>query len=285
MAFTRKSLNNLLDSFYPLRSGLLASLYSISVVDVVNFCIATGLELTKAEEIRFLDPAKRVMAEVPDWSCPHGIRRSNCLFIGKDLCKPRTKLRQSTSIAWGQDIMKLMLIMGCSSPLDPLSAFECREPILSHFSSTFECSEMEYSGDIAVSMPELATIVYFVNPMKNSKWIESNVFTLDIRTVNLLVEPTLDGTLTCYTYPRYDGGTVDFREVHQVRCEERSFTLPGRIANKRYLFYTLLLEPCTESHSLLLFLFTLPGHTIYRRACGRWARYFRSEWLDTSPVE
>lgn len=278
MPFRERSFRNLLDSVYPLRSGLLASLYLISVVEVVNFCIATGLKLTKAEESRFLNPAKRVMAEIPHWSCPHGPRPSSSLFLGKDLCKPSEELRRRTPMARGQETIKLVLIMGCPSPSDSQGTLQCRETILSHFFSTFKCSNMEYSEDIAVSIPELATTVYFLNPMRNSRWIESNILTLGIRTVDLLVEHTVEGPSASYTYPRYDVGTVDTWEMYRVSCEERWFTLPGTFPDKRYMFYTLLLEPCMESNCLLLFLFTLPGESIYRQASGRWAQFVRSRW-------
>lgn len=278
MPFSTRSFHDLLDGVYPLRSGLLASLYSVSVIEVVNFCIATDLELTEAEANRFLNPAKRAMAEIPDLACSHGIRRCNCLFFGKDLCKPREKLRQHASMAYSQDTMKLVLFIGCPSPPDAEGSFQCREVIVSHFRTTSECSETERSGDIVVSMPGLATTVYFPNPTKNSRWVESSILTLRLSTVDLLVEPTADGPSTCYTSPRCNGGTVDFWRVYRTNCEERSFTLPGRIRGRRYLFYTLLLECCMESDCMLLFLFTLPGQSIYRQACGRWARFCQSTW-------
>lgn len=113
MAFKGRSFISLLDRVYPFRIGLLANLYSISVLEVVNFCIAINLQLSKAEEDQFLDPAKRVIAEIPNWACQHGSRPSSCIFIGKDLYKPKMRLRHGRSKHWSEDTIRLVLILGC----------------------------------------------------------------------------------------------------------------------------------------------------------------------------
>ncbi|KAL8651362.1 MAG: hypothetical protein Q9210_003296 [Variospora velana] len=273
------SIRGLLNSLYPFRRGLLQYLHAVSVVEVVQFCVAMNLELTDMEMERFANPAGRVAEEIPRFACLHVTGPTMFAFVGRDLQKPRDKIGRGQ--AWGSDYMTLLLLLGCPTTMQSRYTLQCYSPTLTALAQAYHC-RLDEDGLMAVRMDALATIVYIVNPMRSDKWDDVNVLQLNNRLVQNLVGDESSGWVaTHYSSQEHNGaGTDALWKTYRCLAEPRSFEVPRRFIDRRYVFYVFDMAFRPGEYPLLLFLTVLPESQTYRLTMQRWLRaWFRERGL------
>lgn len=256
-------------TIYPIRVKVMEGL---SAIDIASLSISIGLEMTRYEKHRYLNPAKDVI----DLTRP-GVQSSVLTFVGKDLLKPVQILQAHCFSLERHPIeIRLLLLVGNRNSWDKAILLQCRTSITKAIEENFPCAiasiqpPNDRRDSCSIVIHSMRTMIYILSPEKTPA---------DHCNLILYMEHhLLTAILDVSTVP----GTTSFVDNHMVQkghsaVFQDSFTIPCGLWQKQHCFYLLRIAGPYSAYeeALNVYLCTNSGKRFLRGPWGRWAARFR----------